>query len=374
LATLAASVLAAGRGGQSAGPAIVFQSPEEGAYVSGPTPIRIRVEPAGLAVDSVSISADGKIVCRIDRPPFQCAWDAGPNVEEHVIRASAQLADGSRVARTIRTRAIAYAERVDVDVVQITATVTDGNGEFVRGLTRDAFRVYEDDVRQRISTFLAQDVPLEIIVAVDISGSMRTAIPTVKQAVKTFLSSLEPADRVTLMGFNDNPFTLTRPSADLAARLRAVDRMAPWGGTALYDLVVRAIDQLGRQTGRRALVVFTDGEDLDSRVPAEAAERRLEASDAMLYAIGQGRATEVRSLKRVLETLAQKSGGRAFFEDLQGLEGVFARIIEELSHQYLLGYERQDSARDTRWRKLRVEVPGRNLKVRARQGYRVVER
>ncbi len=142
-------------------------------------------------------------------------------------------------------------------------------------------------------------------------------------AVKKFLSALRPTDRVTLVGFNDNVFTLARPTADLATRLSAVDRLAPWGGTALYDVIVKSIDQLGRQTGRRALVVFTDGEDLNSRVPEEAAEQRLEASDAVLYPIGQGRAPKLEALKRVLERLAQKSGGRAFFEDLDELDGVF---------------------------------------------------
>ena len=167
-----------------------------------------------------------------------------------------------------------------------------------------------------------------------------------KLAVKKFLSALRPADRVTLVGFNDNVFTLARPTADSPRASSAVDRLAPWGGTALYDVVVKAIDQLGRQTGRRALVVFTDGEDLNSRVPDEAAEQRLEASDAVLYPIGQGRAPKLEALKQVLERLAQKSGGRAFFEDLDELDAVFARIVEELSNQYLLGYPRPEAAKD----------------------------
>jgi Ca-activated chloride channel family protein len=322
----------------------------------------------------VSISADGKLVCTTEHAPYECAWDAGPKVVEHVIRASVLLADGRRIARTVRTKEVEYTETVDVDVVQVTATVTDSKGRFVRGLTRDAFRVYEDNVPQRISTFLSENIPLEIIVAVDVSGSMTGSMPVVRQAVKKFLSALRPSDRVTLLSFNDNVFTLSRPAADLATRLKAVDRMAPWGGTALYDVVVKAIDQLGRQTGRRALVVFTDGEDLNSRVPAEAAESRLESSDAVLYPIGQGRAPKIESLKRVLERLAQKSGGRAFFENLNDLDDVFARIIDELSNQYLLGYVPPNAAKDGRWRKLRVDVPNRDVKIRTRQGYRAVAR
>jgi VWFA-related protein len=260
---------------------------------------------------------------------------------------------------------------VDVDVVHITTTVTDKDGNFVRGLPRSAFRVFEDDVRQTITHFAAENIPLEIIVAVDVSGSMTDAMGQVKSAVKTFLTALRPNDRVTVIGFNDNVFTLARPSADLATRLRAIDRLAPWGGTALYDVIVQAIDQLGRQTGRRVLVVFTDGEDLNSHIPLETAVSRIESHDAVLYPIGQGRATDVKSLRVVLDELARKSGGRAFFEDIAKLNDVFARILEELSNQYLLGYVSTNPAHDGTWRTIRVEAPGKDLRIRARQGYRV---
>ena len=359
--------------GQSPDVSLVFVSPEDGGYASGPTPIRIRVEPDGAAVRGVSLFADGRLVCTREQPPFECQWDAGPNVIEHVLRAVATLGDGRRVARGIRTKGVAYAEKVDVDVVQVTATVTDESGHFVRGLTRQDFRLYEDGTPQSVTSFFSENVPTEMIVAVDVSGSMTDAMPKVKESVKGFLTAIRPADRVTLLGFNDSVFTLARPTVDLAARLKAIDRLAPWGGTALYDVVVQAFDLLGRQTGRRALVVFTDGEDLNSRVPIEVAERRLEASDAVMYPIGQGRAPRLASLKTVLERLARKSGGRAFFgESVDQLDAVFADIIDELSNQYLLGYVPRDLTRDGRWRTLKVEVPGKAVHVRARQGYRAV--
>jgi len=359
--------------GQSPDVSLVFVSPEDGGYASGPTPIRIRVEPDGAAVRAVSLFADGRLVCTREQPPFECQWDAGPNVVEHVLRAVATLGDGSRVARSIRTKGVAYAEKVDVDVVQVTATVTDDSGHFVRGLARQDFRLYEDGTPQSLTSFFSENVPTEMIVAVDVSGSMTDAMPKVKESVKGFLTAIRPADRVTLLGFNDSVFTLARPTVDLAARLKAIDRLAPWGGTALYDVVVQAFDLLGRQTGRRALVVFTDGEDLNSRVPIEVAERRLEASDAVMYPIGQGRAPRLASLKTILERLARKSGGRAFFgESVDQLDAVFADIIDELSNQYLLGYVPRDLTRDGRWRTLKVEVPGRAVHVRARQGYRAV--
>jgi Ca-activated chloride channel family protein len=375
IATCAAALLVSclALSGQAPDVSLVFLSPDDGGYASGPTPIRLRIEPDGVAVRGVSLFADGRLVCTREQAPFECQWDAGPNVEEHVLRAVATLADGRRVARSIRTKGVSYAEKVDVDVVQVTATVTDDSGRFVRGLTRQDFRLYEDGTSQALTSFFSENVPTELIVAVDVSGSMTDAMPKVKESVKRFLTAIRPTDRVTLLGFNDSVFTLARPTVDLATRLKAIDRLAPWGGTALYDVVVQAFDLLGRQTGRRALVVFTDGEDLNSRVPIEVAERRLEASDAVMYPIGQGRAPRLVSLKTVLERLARKSGGRAFFGDnVDTLDAVFSDILEELSNQYLLGYVPKDLTRDGRWRTLKVEVPGKNLRVRARQGYRAV--
>jgi VWFA-related protein len=360
--------------GQSEPPAIVFTAPEEGAYVSGLMTVAVRLDPPGVPVKSVSLFADGRLICAVERAPFECPWDAGPRVIEHQLRAVAVLADGRRVPRAIRTKGVAYTENVDVDVVHITASVTDGGGHFVRGLPRQSFRVTERNVPQTITYFASENVPLEIIVAVDVSGSMTDAMPQVKSAVKTFISALRPADQVTLIGFNDNVFTLARPAEDLAARLRAIDLMEPWGGTALYDVIVQTVGQLGRRAGRRVVVVFTDGEDLNSHIALDVAERRLETSDAVLFAIGQGRAPKVKDLKTVLERLSQKSGGRAFFEDLNELDHVFASILEELSNQYLLGFVPRDATPDGTWRPLTVEIPGKNYRIRARQGYRVERR
>ena len=167
----------------------------------------------GVTARSVSLFADGSLVCTRERPPFECAWDAGSRVVEHVLRATVLLADGRHLARSIRTRGVEYTESVDVDVVQVTATVTAGRGQFIRGLTRDQFQVYEDGVRQEITSFAAEDTPLEIVVAVDFSGSMTPAMPTVKAALKKFLASLRPDDRVTLLAFNDTVFTLAPPTA-----------------------------------------------------------------------------------------------------------------------------------------------------------------
>ncbi|MDQ1341810.1 MAG: Ca-activated chloride channel, partial [Pseudomonadota bacterium] len=205
-------------------------------------------------------------------------------------------------------------------------------------------------------------------------GSMTKAMPTVKAAVRKFLTKLRPQDVVTVLGFNDNVFVIARPTVTLEDRLKTLDRLRPWGGTSLYDAMLKALAQLGPQAGRRVIVVFTDGEDLNSRVPLETAERGLESNDAVLYAIGLGRAPDMEPLRRVLERLSEKTGGQAYFEELDKLDEVFDNVLADLANQYLFGFLPRDAAHDGRWREIRVEVPGHDYKVRARKGYRTISR
>jgi len=204
-----------------------------------------------------------------------------------------------------------------------------------------------------------------------VSSSMQDALPAVKRHATDFLAQLQPADQVTVLGFNDNIFTPARRSTDQAARAKAIARLAPWGGTALYDVIVHALDLLGRQSGRRALLVFSDGDDQSSHASMASVVKRAEASDATVYMIGQGRALRTTALQQLMKQLAAVSGGRAFFSAEEAkLETIFGEIIEDLRHQYLLGYPAPDSARNGAWHRIRVDVPGGGYSVRARQGYR----
>jgi Ca-activated chloride channel homolog len=353
-------------------PAVVLRilSPTTGTYASGSVMIRAAIEPADEPIDRMTFFVDGRQICAIDAAPYQCEWNAGSQLHEHQFRVVAYLKGGQRLAESVRTKGSEYVEAVNVDMVHVTVTVLDGN-KFVRGLPREAFRVYEDNAPQSVSHFASENIPLELAVGVDVSGSMTDSIDGVKENVKRFLSALRPADRVTLVAFNENFFVLSRPSADLSARLKAVDRLAPWGMTALHETVIRSFDLLGTQAGRRGLVVFSDGEDTSSRVTREAVQRRAEASDAVLFMIGQGRAVDSPGLKDLCEWLAKRSGGRAFFpQDTAALGRTFDEIIEELSSQYLVTYAPPSSARDDAWHSIKVEVGDGRYTVRARQGYR----
>ena len=372
LSTCVAAIAVCGAARQA--PSIRITSPTDGTYLMGAVRFTLAFDPAAVIhqVQHVRWFADGKQVCTAGVPPYSCEWDAGGMVNEHLIRAVATLRSGDRLVASARTKSVEYAEAVDVDVIQITAVVTDGDGRFVTGLKAEDFKVYEEDKPQPLSNFASENIPLELVVALDVSSSMEDALPAVKRYATNFLSQLQPADQVTVLGFNDNIFTPARRSTDQAVRAKAIARLAPWGGTALYDVIIRALDLLGRQSGRRALLVFSDGEDQSSHASMPSVVTRAEASDATIYMIGQGRALHAASLQLLMKRLATGSGGRAFFSgDEAKLEAVFQEIVDDLRHQYLLGYAAPDNARNGEQHRIRVEVPGRGYSVRARQGYRL---
>jgi Ca-activated chloride channel family protein len=348
-------------------------SPEPDTYVSGVTLFKAAVVPRvkALEVTQLLFFADGKQVCNVLDPiAAECTWDAGAEVRPHVLRVVANLKNGGRLVASSRTKGLDQVEKVMVEVVQVTAVVTE-RGRFVPGLPRQAFKLTEGGVVQTIEHFSAEGSPLEIVVAIDVSESMTQAMPQLKNAVKKFLSALGAKDQVTITAFNDSMFTLAKRETSVANRVRAIDRLSAWGGTALYDVIIRGVQQLARSPGRRVLVVFSDGDDRTSHATIQAVENAVRANDATLFMVALGRGVRETQLKSGIERLVDLSGGRALFvERSDQLDEPFAEILDELSHQYVLGYESTNAKRDGSWREVKVEVPDSNYSVRARQGYR----
>jgi Ca-activated chloride channel family protein len=354
-------------------PTIRFISPTADTYLSGPVLLRVAIEPPSLAsqVLDVTFFADGRQVCVAESARPECAWDAGATVEEHLIRVVARLRNGGRIVQNVRTKSLGYAEAVTVEIVQVNAVVTDPGGHFVKGLTRDQFRILDEGTPQRITSFEPTGTALELVLAVDVSGSMAEAMGDVKQAVRSFMEALGPKDQVTLVAFNDAMFTLARRESNPAVRTRAVERLSPWGSTALYDVIVRSLDILSRHPGRRALVIFSDGDDQASQASFQDVERLVREGDATVFMVGLGRGATSNDLKDKMDQLALASGGRALFVDRSDQLGApFAAIVEELSNQYMLGFE---PARDGKWHTIDVQVPNTRYRVRARQGYKAPE-
>ena len=262
-------------------PTLSITAPQKETIVSGPTAIAASVS-GPVAVQTVSFFVDGRLVCTAERPPFGCTWDPGAVVRGHHVRVVATLADGNRLIDNVRTRDLGYTEVAHVDAVLVPVIVTD-RGRFVSGLERGDFEIAEDNVPQRLLAFASEDSPLDLVLAIDVSGSMESALEDVKTAVKQLLSKLRPGDAATLIGFNETTFLVAEREKDQQARVAAVELLTAWGGTALYDATVRAVDLVGRTPGRKGLVLFSDGDDRHSLTPPEAAAARVQSGNAMLY-------------------------------------------------------------------------------------------
>jgi len=353
-------------------PTVKILSPDEGSLLSGLTLLKARVTPADGTV-GVTFFVDGRQLCRVPRAPYECEFDAGFAVVPHQIRVVA-TGPGGRAVDTVATHGLDYAETVNVVAVPVTVSVVDNKGRFVKGLPKNVFHVTEDGRPQVITDFTSEQVPLDLVVALDFSGSMKDFAPQVKEAAREFVSQLTRRDRVTILGFNEKIFTLARKSVDPEQRLAAVDRVSPGGSTALYDVIIAGLDILGGEIGRKAMLVFTDAEDQGSHATLLDAERRVQGSGVNLYMIGQGRGTQLDSLKKVMHRLSDASGGRVFVtEKVEGLQGAFADLLRELSNQYLLGYTPANSRRDGTLRRLKVEVDGYQ-NVHAREAYRAPDK
>lgn len=351
------------RGQSQSAPALRFVSPTDDTYVSGLVLLKVVIdgEAGSSVVEDVTFFADGRQVCVAAGANPQCRWDAGPRLTTHAIRAVARLKTGERLIANVRTKDAEYVESVSVDVV-----LANDGGHFVKGLTRGDFKVLDDGKERPLTSFQSTEAPLELVLALDVSGSMSTALGDVKDAARGFVHALRPQDRVTLVAFNDAMFTLSRGVPGTEA-LPALDKLAAWGATALYDVIVRSLQLLSRQPGKHALVVFSDGDDSSSQATLEQVRRLVADSDAMLMAVGLGRGSQVRDLKETLESLADASGGRVLFaEKSDELTESFGKIVEDLINQYTLGFEPQRDGRD---HQIRVQVPGRGVRVRARRVY-----
>jgi len=257
-----------------------------------------------------------------------------------------------------------------VQLVEVYATVTDERGELVTGLRQNDFQVYENNQLQDISTFAAGEFPLTVALGVDRSWSMAgKPLELAKQASRGFLNQLKTGDRALVVAISSSADIIAPLSSDRLTQGRAISALDPWSTTALRDAIVAALDRLEPESGRQALVLFSDGNDRYSSATEAQVISRARRSNALIYPITIG-----KQRPAFLAELAVLTGGRSFLlKDATELEKTLATIARELRYQYLLGYAPsspiEEGARE--WRSIRVTLTGNHpgLRVRARDGY-----
>ncbi len=266
--------------------------------------------------------------------------------------------------------------RSGVDVTTITATVLDKEGHLVQDLSREAFEVYEDNVRQPITNFTHDRVPIGLGVLLDISDSMfGKRIQDARAAVDRFLFDLlDPADEFFLIAFNHRPRPMTGWTRDQAEVERALDSLKPTGGTAIYDAIVESLPLIDRrERDRAAIVVISDGADTASNATLRDLHTALLRTDTFVYAIAidppARRAINTSVNVQALREITAESGGRTeVVQTSDELRDATARIADELNSQYMIGYVSPHAA-DGQFHSIRVRVTGTDDRVRARNGY-----
>lgn len=254
-----------------------------------------------------------------------------------------------------------------VSLVEVYASVVDANGQPVRGLTVDDFEVFEDGQPRKIAAFAAGDFPLTAALALDRSFSMAgRPLASVQSAARAFLGALRPSDEAVLLGVGSEVTPLAPPGASRAEQIEAVGGLTPWGTTSLHDAIIAAIDAVDGASGRRALVILSDGDDRYSQATAAEAIARARRSNVMAYPIALG-----RSRPPLFAELSTLTGGRSYHvRNYEGLDETLRTIASQLREQYLLGYSPpQASGTDSGWRSITVRVRRPGVSVRARDGY-----
>jgi len=266
-----------------------------------------------------------------------------------------------------------------VDLVLVHATVTDSANKYVTNLGPDDFRLWEDKIEQQVLYFSTENVPLSVGVIFDVSGSMQNKLRAARAAASTFLRMGDRDDEYFLLEFGDSPRLVQDFTTDIAKLQNHLLFTQAKGNTSLYDALYMGLEKVSHGSNvRRALLLITDGEDNHSRYAFSDVEQFAREHDVMVYSIDivQGGELQLSELngQRLLESLADLTGGTAFFPDsLSALPDICERIGADLKSQYVLGYRPLNNANDGKWRKVQVKINRpkgmATLHVRARSGY-----
>jgi Ca-activated chloride channel family protein len=263
-----------------------------------------------------------------------------------------------------------------IEITSITATVTDKEGHPVTGLPQEAFEIYEDGVRQTVTQFTRERVPIGLGVLLDISDSMfGKRMDDARAAVDTLLFDLlDESDEFFVMAFNHKPRPLTGWTHERGDVRHALAGLRPSGGTAIYDAILEALPIIDARTRQRAaLLVISDGADTASTASLREVRPALRRSDTFVYAIAidspERQPINTRVNAAALREITGESGGRTeIVQNSAQLDEAATRIAEELNSQYVLGYTPPRGA-DGQFHSLRVRTTNGDYKVRARAGY-----
>ena len=298
----------------------------------------------------------------------QAAQSSGPTTTAPLPQAEQQApADGEDSV---------FVFKKEVQEVSLHATVVDDQRRLVTNLPREAFTVFEDGVAQKTTSFHRDDVPVAMGIVIDNSGSMREKRDKVNQAVLNLIKASNPDDEIFIVNFSQDSYLDQDFTSNIDLLQQALHKVSAQGSTALYDAIVASDVHLKNNTrvDRKVLLVITDGRDNASQETLQQAARRLQQENGpTLYAVGLLSDEMQQSGIDALRSLADSTGGVAFFpKGLDEVDEITRTVARDIRSQYTIAYKPSNPRQNSDYRKILVtaQAPGyRKLTVRTRSGY-----
>jgi len=267
--------------------------------------------------------------------------------------------------------------RVDVDLVLVPVTVTDLMNRPVLGLHQQDFKIYENNDRQQIQYFSAEEAPISVGLLLDVSKSMTNKFVTERAAAEEFFKNANPQDDYFVITFADKPTLLTSSIASLEDVQETLASDTPDGHTALLDAVYMAMARMrSARYKRRALLIISDGADNHSRYGLRDVRKLVEEADVDVYAIGIFDSLLFRSFeelmgKRWLREITDVTGGQTVAASgLEKVPEMAAGVSRQMRNQYVIGYRPHNLGRDGKWRKIKVDVAPTSVTAKVQTRYK----
>jgi VWFA-related protein len=324
--------------------------------------------PDGQTIERVEFYLNEALVATAYQEPYQQPIILPKGEEIAYVRAVAYLPDGNSTESLVFVNAPENMAEVEVNFVELYATVLDRNRRPVEGLEQKDFAVAEDGVKQEIARFeRVSNQSIHAAVTIDISASMDKNLDKARTSALQFLQgTIKPKDRAAVVTFNDHPNLTVKFTNDLPALAGGLAGLKAERGTALYDSIIFTLYYFTGIKGQRAMLLLTDGKDEGSRFTYEDALEYARRAGVTIYAIGLGDDAD----RRKLEKISEETGGRAFFlKSVDELAGIYSTIESELRSQYLVAYQSGNTTGGNAFRSIDLKVNKPGLEPKTIRGY-----
>ena len=357
----------------STGPSVRITSPLGRTGTAGTIRIVAQIQQErDVQLGPVQFFIDGQLFSTdTDGAPYAVEWTDENPFEPREIAVAVTDALGREVRDRVLLEPFEIVDESEIMSVLVEASVQDRHGRFVKTLAPSAFTVLENGVPQVLDLARHEAVGATFALLIDSSGSMSRRLDFVQRTAAVLAEYMTPLDRTIVAPFSKQILATTGPTDDRRTVAEAIAAIRSSGGTAILDSLVQISRTFGDDTGRRAIIVITDGYDENSTATVDDALEALKAAKATVYVVAVGGVAGI-SLKgeKALRRLATETGGRVFLPTTEPqLELVHSALANDVQNRYLLTYTPTDQKHDGAWRDIDVKVPDPTYHVSARRGY-----